>query len=136
MPDQSQSDEAAAAIAGMGGYGAGTDEEQRLQKARLRTAREHPTQLSLFDVATMDEFVDEESLSRSEQIAIECVENSEPFFVLRAKDIFSVMAVHNYAKLVEEYGPLDIEFHGNLSDLVQEMREWQQSNPDRVKYPD
>ncbi len=75
-------------------------------------------------------------LSRSEQIAVECIENDEPFFVLRAKDIFSVMAVHNYAKLTEEFGPLDVEFHEAVTEAGKEMRRWQMANPERVKYPD
>ena len=74
--------------------------------------------------------------SRSEVIARECVENDEPFFVLRAQDIFSVMAVHNYAKVVDEYGPLNTEFHGAVSDAARAMREWQMAHPERVKYPD
>ena len=89
---------------------------------------EEPTQLRLFEIDV--------EASRSERMVAECVAAEEPFFVLRAKDMFSVMAVHNYAKLVEEYGPLDLEFHGNVGDAVQEMRAWQMANPDRVKYPD
>ena len=77
-----------------------------------------------------------EKLRRSERIALECMENDEPFFVLRAKDIFAVMGVNNYSKLVDEYGPLDVEFHAAVMDVAQEMREWQMSHPERVKYPD
>ncbi len=100
-----------------------------------------PKQLTLpgIDVATEAGAVVEigqRQPSRSEFIAAECVESGEPFFVLRAKDIFSVMAVHNYAKLVDEYGPLDMEFHEGVTLMAHKMREWQQANPDRVKYPD
>ncbi len=115
MPDQNQSEEARKAI----------------QDAMAEhPTSERPTQLHLFDPDDID------IVSRSERMAQECIEAGEPFFVLRAKDMFSVMAVHNYAKLVEEYGPLDVEFHGAVTDSAQEMREWQQANPQRVKYPD
>ena len=92
---------------------------------------EQMAQLTLFDRDEIDE-----KLSRSERIALECMENDEPFFVLRAKDIFAVMGVNNYSKLVDEYGPLDVEFHAAVMDVAQEMREWQMANPERVKYPD
>ncbi len=91
----------------------------------------HMAQLTLFDRDEIDE-----KLSRSERIALECMENHEPFFVLRAKDIFAVMGVNNYSKLVDEYGPLDVEFHEAILDVAQDMREWQMANPERVKYPD
>ncbi len=92
---------------------------------------EQMAQLTLFD---RDEIG--EKLSRSERMALECMETDEPFFVLRAKDIFAVMGVNNYSKLVDEYGPLDVEFHAAVLDVAQEMREWQMANPERVKYPD
>ena len=67
------------------------------------------------------ESLEEQELSRSERIAVECVERGEPFFVLRAKDIFAVMAVRNYEKLVEEYGPLDLEFHEQIAEIAAEI---------------
>lgn len=73
---------------------------------------------------------------RSAGIVWDCLAGNEPFFVLRAKDIFSVMAVHNYEKMVEEYGPLDLEFHEAVSRQVSAMREWQMQHPELVKYPD
>ena len=92
--------------------------------------RKPPEQLTLFDPDDLD------IVSRSERIAQECIDSREPFFVLRAKDIFAVMAVHNYAKLVEEYGPLDTEFSMSVMDSAEEMRKWQVANPERIKYPD
>ncbi len=83
-----------------------------------------------------ERFASDIILTKSELIAVECVERDEPFFVLRAKDIFSVMAVHSYAKLTEEYGPLDTEFHEHVTEAAQEMRNWQLANPEHVKYPD
>ncbi len=74
--------------------------------------------------------------SKSERIVQECLHDNEPFFVLRAKDIFSVMGVHNYLKLVEEYGPVDYAYQEGVSGVARDMREWQTSHPDRIKYPD
>lgn len=87
-------------------------------------------QLTLFDVG------DGDSLSKSERIAVECRSTGEPFFVLRAKDIFSVMAVREYASLVEQYGPVDYDFQEQLEEQVKSMREWQIRHPYEVKYPD
>ncbi len=116
-------------------------DESELVEASVTVPASDPEQLTLPGIGVSTEAAGVVEIggrqpSRSEFIAAECVESGEPFFVLRAKDIFSVMAVHNYSKLVEEYGPMNIEFHGNIGDLVHEMREWQQANPDRVKYPD
>ena len=44
--------------------------------------------------------------SRSERIALECIADDEPFFVLRAKDTFAVMGVNNYSKLAENLATL------------------------------
>ena len=93
-----------------------------------------PEQLTLFEAGAFD--TTDEELGRSANIALECMDSGEPFFVLRAKDIFAVMGVNNYSKLVDEYGPLDVEFHAAVMDVAQEMREWQMANPERVKYPD
>ncbi len=96
--------------------------------------RPAPEQLTLFEDG---EYTGEmEDRDRSAHIALECMQSGEPFFVLRAKDIFAVMGVNNYSKLVDEYGPLDVEFHAAVMDVAQEMREWQMANPERVKYPD
>ncbi len=92
--------------------------------------RPAPKQLMLFD----DD--DSDIVGRSARMAQECIDADEPFFVLRAKDIFAVMVVYKYQQLVDEYGPLDTEFHMHVADAAEEMREWQMANPERVKYPD
>ncbi|KKM76096.1 hypothetical protein LCGC14_1383590 [marine sediment metagenome] len=74
--------------------------------------------------------------SKSELIVQECLRDEEPFFVLRAKDIFSVMGVHNYLKLVEEFGPVDFDYQEGVARVAITMREWQTSHPARIKYPD
>ena len=112
----------------------GTADESGMEAEMDEHVPRKPKRLTLFD--RTDGRYGEQERSRSEIIAIECVESGEPFFVLRAKDMFSVMAVNNYSKLVDEYGPLDTEFHVAVLDIAQEMREWQMAHQDRVKYPD
>ncbi len=77
-----------------------------------------------------------DELTKSERIAIECVENDEPFFVLRAKDIFSVMVIRNYQKMVEDYGPYDQDFQIAVAEEVERMRDWQHGHSSLVGYPD
>lgn len=78
----------------------------------------------------------ERKTSKSELIVQECLRDDEPFFVLRAKDIFSVMGVHNYLKLVEEYGPVDFDYQEEVARVSINMRNWQTAHPERIKYPD
>lgn len=79
---------------------------------------------------------DDQELTKSEQIVIECVKHDEPFFVLRAKDIFSVMAIRGYQKMVEDYGPYDQDFQIAVASEVENMRSWQFANAHEVRYPD
>lgn len=90
-------------------------------------------QLTLFNGGLFDE---SDPPSKSVRIAHECYGTGEPFFVLRAKDIFSVMAVRKYAELVESYGPIDYDFQEQLEEQVQRLRDWQVEHPHDVKYPD
>ena len=78
----------------------------------------------------------EQVLTKSEEIVIDCVNNDEPFFVLRAKDIFSVMLIRNYQKMVEDYGPYDQDFQIAVADEVERMRDWQHGHSSLVGYPD
>ncbi len=78
----------------------------------------------------------EQVLTKSEEIVIDCVNNDEPFFVLRAKDIFSVMLIRNYQKMVEDYGPYDQDFQIAVADEVERMRDWQHGHSRLVGYPD
>lgn len=63
------------------------------------------------------------------------VEPGEPFFVFRAKDILSTMALDEYAKLVERYGPLSGQLQ-SIGDAIHDFQQWQRDNPDKVKLPD
>lgn len=74
--------------------------------------------------------------AKARKIIAEADETGEPVFVLRAKDIFSVMLVTQYAETIEKYGPQDHEFGEAIHDQLNHMRNWQQANPSRVRYPD
>lgn len=63
------------------------------------------------------------------------LEPGEPFFVFRAKDILSTMALDEYAKLVERYGPLSDQLQ-SIGDAIHAFQVWQRNNPDKVKLPD
>jgi len=73
---------------------------------------------------------------KAAKIIKECSASGEPVFVLRAKDIFSVMAVTEYARIVELYGPLDQELAMGVHDQLEKMKNWQRTHVGEVRYPD
>lgn len=60
----------------------------------------------------------------------------EPLFCFRARDFFSVQVISFYSDLVAKYGPSDAEFHRNIVDALNEFKEWQKNNVEKVRYPD
>ena len=59
----------------------------------------------------------------------------EPTFTFRAQDILSVLVLDEYARLLERYDPASEK----LAAVVHEMnafRDWQRTNPGKVKLPD
>ena len=52
----------------------------------------------------------------------------EPWFVVRAQDMFAPAAVQAYASISGQ--------HAELHQLIDAMREWQDANLDLVKKPD
>lgn len=58
----------------------------------------------------------------------------EPWFALRARDVYSVKGVEAYAKLCEEMGLVD--HAAGVRQAIKQMFEWQCANPDKVKIPD
>lgn len=59
----------------------------------------------------------------------------EPFFIFRAKDILSTLAIDEYAKWVEKFHP-DSPQLISLVDEANRFRAWQVANPDKIKLPD
>jgi len=69
-------------------------------------------------------------------IIAECAATDEPFFVLRGKDIFSVMGIAAYTGLLEQYSPNDFNMMQSLIEQMERFKEWQKHNMDKVRYPD
>lgn len=70
------------------------------------------------------------------QHILESLEEDEPFFIFRAKDIFSIMVLANYAEIIEKYGPDDADFHRDVIDQLLAFKHWQRNNVEKVRYPD
>ena len=73
---------------------------------------------------------------KAEKIIAEVAESGEPIFILRAKDIFSVMAVARYIGMLEEYGPDAHDMTVGATEQQNVMKAWQRANVERVRYPD
>lgn len=74
--------------------------------------------------------------SKGEAIVEDCLIRDEPFFVFRARDIFSLMALKTYLRQLEDFGPDDPEFHESIVNCLNDFREWQTQNVRDVRYPD
>lgn len=72
----------------------------------------------------------------AESILAKARAQGEPVFVFRAKDFFSVMILAHYAEIIEKYGPDDAQFHRDVIDHLNDFKEWQRQNVDKVRYPD
>lgn len=70
------------------------------------------------------------------RIVESCIAGGEPYFVFRAKDIFSVMAITEYLRIVEQYGPEDHEMQRGICQALAQFKEWQGQNVNLVRYPD
>lgn len=72
---------------------------------------------------------------KAKKIIEECEQTGEPIFVLRSKDLLSVLAVIEYRDLLDKYwaDPAMMEGVGSALD---QMREWQKNNPGLVRLPD
>ena len=58
----------------------------------------------------------------------------EPWFALRAKDRFSVLAIEEYARICEAY---NLTAHAaGVRQAIEQMEEWREANPDKIKIPD
>jgi hypothetical protein len=74
--------------------------------------------------------------SKGERIVHQCLENGEPFFVFRARDIFTIMVLKHYIKIVEDYGPDDPDFQWTIVHFINELKDWQRDHVSQVRYPD
>lgn len=74
--------------------------------------------------------------SKGEKIVADCLIHGEPFFVFRARDIFSPMVLKKYIVMLEEYGPDDPDFQANIVEFLGVLKKWQTDNVAAVRYPD
>ena len=63
------------------------------------------------------------------------IPDDEPLILFRAKDKLLPQVLENYKKLCQDAGcqPQQVE---SLGPLVQQIKDWQAANPDKVKLPD
>lgn len=74
--------------------------------------------------------------SKGEAIVYDCLTGDEPFFVFRARDIFSIMAMKQYLTALENFGPDNPDFHKGIIDCINDFKRWQSENVTSVRYPD
>lgn len=73
---------------------------------------------------------------KDDRIIQQANETDEPIFVLRAKDLLSVLALQAYIDFLEKYEANDAPILVEAVDRLNEFREWQKANPGKVKLPD
>ena len=63
------------------------------------------------------------------------IPDDEPLILFRAKDKLLPQVIENYKKLCQDAGcqPQQIE---TLGQLIQQVKDWQAANPDKVRLPD
>jgi hypothetical protein len=87
-------------------------------------------------VATKFDTLLDPNRSKGERIVAECLLYDEPFFVFRARDIFTPMVIKRYIQQLEEVGPDDPDMQASVVDFLNVIRKWQAENIRKVRYPD
>lgn len=67
-------------------------------------------------------------------ILIKCIKNDEPAFVIAGHDVFAVPALEAYYRAAQENGA-DADFLCDLNLVVQEMKDFQEQEPEKVRVP-
>ena len=67
-------------------------------------------------------------------ILIKCIKNDVPAFVTVGHDLFTVPTWEAYYQIAKENGA-DTEFLKDMNLVVQEIKDFQQQEPDRVRIP-
>lgn len=99
------------------------------------TASELAAELEYFVRKNFDTMLNP-NRSKGEKIVMDCLLHDEPFFVFRARDIFSPMVLKRYLSVLEEYGPDDPDMQADIVDFIAILRKWQAQNIAKVRYPD
>ena len=66
---------------------------------------------------------------------LDSVDPDEPIFVLRAKDVLSILTLKHYQGLIESYAPHEAQSEA-MNQTLRAFREWQSQNPTKVRLPD
>jgi hypothetical protein len=80
--------------------------------------------------------VDGKMGGKTAKIVRNSAKTGEPIFVVTAHDLLSVFSIQAYIKAVEDYLPSDMSMQGEVVEALNEVRRWQHSHPDRVRFPD
>lgn len=72
---------------------------------------------------------------KAAKIVREASETGEPVFVLRSKDLLSVLGVLSYLELVERFVS-DPEMQESIHNQLEAMKEWQRDHAGEVRLPD
>jgi hypothetical protein len=64
------------------------------------------------------------------------LDEGEPIFILRARDLLSTLTIRHYASLVEDYLFMGGNQLKNIVMMANEFAEWQRKNPGKVHLPD
>lgn len=67
-------------------------------------------------------------------ILIKCIKNDVPAFVIAGHDFFAEPTLQAYYQVAKENGA-DAEFLKDMNLVVQEMKDFQQQEPDRIRIP-
>ena len=67
-------------------------------------------------------------------ILIKCIKNDVPAFVIAGHDLFAVPTLEAYYQTAKENGA-DTEFLKDMDLVLQEMKDFQQQEPDRIHIP-
>jgi len=67
-------------------------------------------------------------------ILIKCIKNDEPAFVIAGHDRFAVPTLEAYYNTAKKEGA-DLNFLKDMGLVVQEMRDFQKEEPEKVRIP-
>lgn len=69
-------------------------------------------------------------------IVEDCMKKGEPFFVVRAKDQYSIFALKGYITAINGIGSINEAFKASVQDILKRFQTWRSENYAQVKTPD
>jgi len=67
-------------------------------------------------------------------ILLKCIKNDEPAFVIAGHDIFAVPTLEAYYNIAKDKGA-EMEFLKDMALVIQEMKDFQEQEPERIRIP-